>query len=185
MTIPSSTSDSAFRRAERDFQGRPDEFWEFLEEHKYDDPTLAIGWAIERAKRFYNRDQASIAARTAVYDEQGRILEEPITRSFVSAMLSARSKVSPPVYKRLARATDTNPIDFYIAEGWVDLSDVAAYDLPDSALALPIIQKVMALPQERRPRARAVVLAMLDSITDIYEHANDPVTANDGTTKST
>jgi hypothetical protein len=167
------TSESAFRRAEREFAGRPDEFWEWLEQHRHDDPTTAIGYAVERAKRYYGYDQADIAARTEVTDPSGKLIEPAISKSFVSAMLSARSRVSPEVYRRLAVATDTNVIDFHIAEGWEDQADIAAYHFPEQDVAHPIITRILSLPPEQRSRAVGVVTAVLDSIIDIAAGKNE------------
>jgi hypothetical protein len=161
------TSESAFRQAERRFAGNPDGLWEFLEEHKHEEPTLCIGWAIERARRYYNYDQATIADHTAIFDTQGNLIEAAISKSFVSAMLSARSRVSPEVYKRLARAYDVNVIEFHIAEGWEDLADIMAYNELDQEVAHPIIQRILALPVDTRPRAVGVMTAVLESIVDI------------------
>lgn len=128
---------------------------------------MAIGWAIERAKRFFNYDQATIADRTAVYGPGGEMIEAPISKSFVSAMLSARSRVSPEVYKRLARATNVNVIDFHIAEGWEDEADIGAYHFVDQEVAHPILTRILKLPRHQRARAVGVVTATLDSIMDI------------------
>src|SRR5215212_8843364 len=100
------TSDSPYRRAVIDLGDGSDQLWEYLESHKHEDASLAVGWALERAKRFFNRDAASVAQRTAVLDSSGNLVEEPISKSFVSALLSGRSKASPPTYTRLAHAAE-------------------------------------------------------------------------------
>lgn len=164
MTAP----ESPFRDAERKFGDDRDALWAWLEDNKHSHPTVAIGWAIERARRYLNLDQAAVAERTAVYRD-GQLIEPAISKSFVSAMLSARSRVSPEVYRRLAAATDVNVIHFHIAEGWEDEADVASYHFADQEVAHPIITRILRLPRDTRPRAVGVVTATLDSIQSIRD----------------
>lgn len=155
--------ESAYTLCEREFQDDEDALWEYLENHKYDDPTLCIGWAIKHAKRYRGKNQAAVADTTAVYSD-GKKVKDALSPSFISAILGGRSKVSPLAYRRIAAACDVNPLHFLIAEGWVDFSELAAFDMPENTLALPIIQKFFLLPQKVRPSARAVILSVLDSI---------------------
>lgn len=119
-------------------------------------------------------DQAQIAALTEERDSSGVVTSPAIGKSFISAMLYGRSKVGPENYKRLARALQVNVVHFHIAEGWEDISDAAAFDLPDRDLTLPIIRKLMELPVDQRPHGRAVVLAVLDSIYAAHQAASAP-----------
>jgi hypothetical protein len=157
-------TESLYRKAERELGRDPDAFWEYLERHKHDDRTLCIGWAIKRAERYLNRDQATVAQHTAVVDRTGRVLEEPISKSFVSAMLSGRSKVTPQVYVRLAEACEVSELEFYIAEGWTQPASIAAYNTPERAMAQPILARLAALRPDQQPSAVAVVLGVLDSV---------------------
>jgi hypothetical protein len=166
---------SAYREAEHRFEGRPDEFWEFLERNRREDPTLAIGWAVMRARRFYGWDQVTIAQRTEIKDARGHVIEEPISKTFVSSLLSGKSNALPLTYLRLARATEVSPIEFYLAEQWLDPADVIAFSMPDKETALPVLQKLLSIPEKSRPKARAVALAVLDSVYEV-ETANEPPT---------
>lgn len=155
---------SLYRQMEAKFGADEDAFFEWLEHNKHEDYTVAIGWALMRARRYYNLDQVQIAGRTRVVDSRGRELVPPITKSFISAMLSGRSKVQPDVYERLARACDVNPIHFFIAERWMSPSDVAAFNVPERDVALPLLAKLDQIPEPQRPAARATVLAVLDTL---------------------
>lgn len=155
---------SAYRKAENDFRGQPDQFWEYLERNKHEDWTLCIGWALRRADRFYNLDQQQVAERTAVVDSNGQVLVPPVSKSFLSAMLTGRSKVAPDVYTRLADACGVNPVEFYLAERWLSPAQVAAYQMPERELVLPILTKLTAIGRSEQPAALAVVLSVLDSL---------------------
>lgn len=176
-----ATSDSPYREAERQYGTATDALWEYLEANKHEDGSIAVGWALERARRYFHLDQQQIAQGTAIYDGRGNLLQEPISKSFVSALLSGRTKASPPTYVRIARAAQVSPLEFYLAEKWLDAADVAAYDMPEKDVALPIIQKLLDLPEHRRPRAKAVVLSVLESISETPDSA--PAENNGKTTK--
>lgn len=173
---------SPYREAEALHGTDPDAFFKYLEEHRHDDPSLAVGWALKRAERWYNLDQTAVAARTGVTDRWGVEIERPITKSYVSAMLVGRTNVSPGVYRRLAEACHVNVIHFHLAEGWEDEADIAAYSYPDQELAHPILSRIIKLPRERRAHATAVVTAVLDSIQDFLERerANDDASRRTG-----
>jgi hypothetical protein len=163
---------SPYRKAQQEFRGNDDGLWEYLEENKYDDPTLMLGWAFERAKRFFGYDQVTIAAKTGRTDGRGNVIEEPISKSFVSSMLSGQSRVSPEVYLRLADVCEVSVLDFHLAERWIRQSDIAAYSVPERQEAMPIIMRLLDIPRADRPKARAVVLSVLDSI---YSLPPEPV----------
>ncbi len=174
--------ESPYRAAERHFGDDRDALWGWLEQHRYEHPTLMIGWGVERSRRFMNFDQAMIADRTQTYKDDGSILEPAISHSFVSAMLSGRSKVSPPVYRRLALSMSVNVLDFFTAEGWMDGSDVASYQFPDQEVAYPVVSRILNLPREQRYRAVGVVNAVLDSIVEISAGQPSPLTGPDNRT---
>ena len=175
-----TTALSPYRKAEADFANDPDGFFQYLEAHKLDDPTLAFGWAIERSRRYFNRDQAAIADRTAVIDGRGNVLEEPVSRSYVSAILAGRSRVAPQTYRRFADALEINPVLFFLAEGWLTTADLVAYELPERHSTLPIISKIMDLPPAQQARARALVLAVLDSIYELAQSQEAEKTSESG-----
>jgi hypothetical protein len=157
--------ESPYRKAERELGAGTDEFWEYLEAHRREDPSLCIGWALMRASRYLNIDQAAVADRTASVGRDGTVLVEPITKSFVSAMISGRSRVSPQTYTRLAAACEVNCLEFYLAEGWIQPEEIGAFSVPGREEALPILQRLAQIKDyDVRIRARAVVLAVLDSI---------------------
>lgn len=162
-----STSESPYRKAERELGNNPDAFWEHLEEHKYDHWTLAVGWALKYAERNHHLDQSAVADRTVTHDSAGRPVDAAISKSYISAMLSGRSHPPAETYKRLARACGVNPIEFQLAEGWLDHADIAAFNLPEQELVRPILQRLFDTPPQYRPRARALVTSMLDSIQDV------------------
>lgn len=155
---------SAYRKAENEFRGRPDDFWHYLEANKHEDWTLCIGWALRRADRFYNLDQQQVAERTAVLDSSGQVMVPAISKSFLSAMLTGRSRVSPDIYSRLAVATEINPLEFYIAERWLSPAEIAAYQMPERELVLPILRRLTTIPRAEQPSARAIVISVLDSV---------------------
>jgi hypothetical protein len=171
------TAQSAYREVEARFGPNSDALWEYLEAHRLDDPTLTVGWALLKARRYFGWDNATVAQKTAITNARGQVIEEPLSKTFISSMLSGKSKAAPNTYVRLARVCEVSPLDFYLAEGWLDPGDIAAYDLPDKETALPVMQRLLALPQEVRPKARAVVLSILDSVYDVEtsRHANDGV----------
>ncbi len=107
-------------------------------------------------------------------DAAGVVIGEPISKSFLSAMLYGRSKVSPENYKRLAEATEVNPLHFYIAEGWIERDQ-----------SLPVIHTLMSIPPDQRPHARAVVIAVLDSIyqASLHPQTEPPVKPTSRKTK--
>lgn len=155
---------SAYRRAESQFGTNTDALWEYLEAHRLDDPTLAIGWALLRARRYFNWDNQTVASKTAVSNERGDLIEEPLSKTFISSLLSGKSSASPSTYRRLAKVCEVSPLDFYLAEGWLDPGDIGAYNLPEREMATPILTRILRLPPYMRARARAVVLSVLDSI---------------------
>jgi len=159
---------SPYRKAEAEFVGRPDEFLEYLSEHRYDHPTLCIGWAVEQAKQKLNLDQVQIAARTEVRDKDGNLVEPGYTKSYISALLSWRSTASPAAYLRLARACEVNVLEFHIAEKWIPIEYIAAYNLPERELVLPILAEIGKLPREMQPSARAVVISVLQTLVAQY-----------------
>lgn len=155
---------SPYRQAEEEFKGRPDELWEFLEANKREDPTLALGWAVKRAERFYGLDQVQIVAKTEVKDNFGKIIDPAFTKSYLSALLSRRTTASPEAYLRLARALDVNVLEFHIAEGWVPTEYIAAFQLPERELVTPILAELGKFDPAMQPNARAVVITVLQAM---------------------
>lgn len=121
--------ESLYRHSESKFINHPDKLWALLEQDRHDDPTLCIGWALERAKRIINRSKDAVVARTGYYNEQGKKIEEPISVSTLEDLLSGHYKATPQLYVRLARACEVSVLEFYIAEGWVEAEDIAAFGL--------------------------------------------------------
>lgn len=156
--------ESEYRKAEDRFGKNEDEFFDWLEQHRYDDWTLCIGWALMRANRVFGRNQVEIAALTAITDSKGRELLPGINKAYISSMLSGTASPPARTYDRLARACGVNPLEFYLAEGWLTTADIAAFSVPDRALALPILEKLDSIPMEDQPAARAVVLSVLDTL---------------------
>lgn len=171
MATPNKTPESAYREAEAKFAGRLNELWAYLEQHRQEDPTLCIGWALRRAERFLGLDQSMVAERTAVTDRRGRTIVPPISKSFVSAMLSGRSKVSPEVYARLARACEVSTVEFFLAEGWLEPADFAALGAADKELTTPLLQRFADIPEEHRPQVRVALLSVLDAFVKAFSAA--------------
>ena len=149
------TADSPYRRIEAEYGAGTDALWEHLEKNKHEDISTAVGWALERAKRYFHRDQATIAEMSG------------LSKSFISALLSGRTKASPGTYTQIARAAEVSPLEFLLADGLIEPADIAAFSMPEKDVALPIIQKLLELPEFRRARAKAVVLSVLDSIAEV------------------
>lgn len=143
---------------EREFDRDEDGFFEWLKIHRLESPDVCLGYHLKRVAREHNLDQVSIADRTAVNGQP------PLTRSFISAMLSGRSGVRPDSWLRLADALDTNVIEFYLAEQWLTPSDIAAYQVPHAARYADLTALLDKVPDEVQRAAIALCKAVLETV---------------------
>jgi len=129
-----------------------DELYEYLRRHRTEDVTLCLGYHLMRAERDFNLNQSGVAERAGV------------SRSFISSILSGRSLATPQSFTAIARALNANPIEFMLAAGLIDKSDLVAYQLPDAAGWQPIAQMLTNVPSEERRNAISVVGAVLRTL---------------------
>jgi len=149
--------DSRYQRAKEEFGEDKDGLYDYLREHRLQDPSLCLGYYLMRAQREMNWNQTDVAERTRTRTEP------PITRSFLSAGLSGRSGIRADTWVRIANALDANPLEFFIAEGWIDVGHIAAYQVPAANVILPIATKLEQI-QGRQQQIAAV--AMLGAVLD-------------------
>lgn len=150
---------SPYREAEQKYGDDEDGFYEYLRQHRLDDPSLCVGFYLKRAARELNRNQSDVAAFTESSSAP------PVTRGFISQMLTGHTKATPSTYTRLARAMDANPVEFFLAEGWLDTGDLLAYHLPYATDWTPVAKKLADIPALRRPAVIEVVSAVLDTLS--------------------
>lgn len=151
------SGDSSYQRAKDRFGDDKDGFYDWLREHRLDDVTLCLGYYLERAKREFNWNQTDVAERTRSRTEP------PITRSFLSATLSGRSGIRADTWVRIANALEANPLEFFIAEGWIDVGHIAAYQVPAANVILPIATK---LEQIKGRQQQIAAVSMLGAVLD-------------------
>lgn len=149
-----------YRTAQRNFANDEDGLYEYLEKNRTEDLTLCLGYYLMRADRMLGMNQSDIASRT------GAPGVEPVSRGFLSAMLSGRTKAAPETITRIARAAEANPLEFFTAMGLIDPSDIAAYQLPEARDWMPIAKKLINVPLAQRPRVVALVGAVIDTVLE-------------------
>lgn len=151
--------DSDYHKAKDRFgPERRDEFYEWLRENRLNSPDLCLGFYLERAKREENLTQRDVAERT------GSRNQAPITRGFLSAILGGRSGILPPTWRRIADALNANVLEFYIAEGWIDPSAIAAYQVPQNQLLVMIANEVERVPPDMQTHVMALVRGMISTL---------------------
>lgn len=110
---------SAYCEASERFQD-PEHLYTYLQEHLHDDTTLWLGYYLMRARRLEGRDLAQVAHDAGM---------SPLS---ISMLLSGKSEASPAIYDRLAHALDANPVELFLASGWLTPTEVAEYTEPDN-----------------------------------------------------
>lgn len=160
-----TTTFSAYRQAERAYEGRPDEFLEYLEAHRLEDVTLCLGYWLRWAERELNFDQATVAARTEVRNAAGEVAQRALTRGYLSQVLTGATSADPRTWARLADAVGCNPVEFYLAEGWLRPAHIESYTLLDSHLYQPLLETLHRISDRTlRRSAVAVATATVDTI---------------------
>ena len=149
---------SPYQQALSRFDADRDGLYRYLEEHRLEDPSLCLGYYLERAKRELGLNQSEVADRT------GSRTEPPVAKQFLSAILAGRSGVRPETYVRIASVVGANPLEFFIASGWVDPADIAAYQVPGAEQLGSIARKLEQLEPGYRRSATALVEAVLDTV---------------------
>lgn len=155
--------ESPYRDAEERFVNDPDGLYQYLREHRLDDPSLCVGYWLMRADRELGMNQSDVARRTAVIRD-GQIVVPELSRGFLSALLSGRTRATPDTYTRVARAVGANPLEFFLAEGWVDPADIATYSMPHANEWQPIAKKLDAVPPTERRKVVALVGSIIDTL---------------------
>lgn len=143
---------SAYREVEERFSRDQDELYDYLREHRLEEITLCVGYWLMFAERELNRNQTEVAA------------EMGVSRGFLSLVLSGQSKAQPGTYTQMARAVGANPIEFFLAEGWLEPADLKAYSLPFASDWAPIAHKLDAVPPAQRRNVVVLVGAVLDTV---------------------
>lgn len=150
--------DSQYRRAKDRFGEDDDALYEYLRYHRLEDTTLCLGFYLMRAQRELNLNQADVAERTRTKNDP------PITRSFLSVLLGGRSGIRADTWVRIANALDANPLEFFIAEGWIEPGHISSYQVPHSDLMLPLATKLDEVRPEFRQSAVAMIVAVIDTV---------------------
>jgi transcriptional regulator with XRE-family HTH domain len=154
---------SPYRIAQRDYGADLDGFWEYLKANRDNDPTLNLGYHLMRVEREQGWNQSDVAGRTGV-TQGGKVIDKPLTRGYISALLSGRSQAHPETLARVYRSMNANPAEYYRCKGWLDDAEIAAAVSPMVELAMPIIRKLASASDAMRPTLIAVVLASLDTL---------------------
>lgn len=161
--MPRSTSTSDYRDALERIGGvgatimqltdqQREDLYEYLRANRTQDVTLCLGYHLMRAERDFNLNQSDVAERADV------------SRSFISSILSGKSLATPESFTKIARAVQANPIEFLLASGLIDRSDLLAYQLPDAEDWQPIAALLVNIPNTERRNAIAVVGAILRTL---------------------
>lgn len=155
-------AESPYRDAEEKYENDPDALYDYLREHRLDDPSLTLGYWLKHADRVLGLNQSDVTRRTAVVKD-GDVVVPELSRGFLSAVLSRRTRATPDTYTRIASAVGANPLEFFIAEGWIDPSDIVAYSLPHASDWQPIAKKLDAVPAADRRKVVALVGSIIDA----------------------
>lgn len=154
---------SPYREAEQNYVNDQDGLFEYLRQHRLDHSSLCLGYWLLYADRVLGMNQSDVARRTGVWKD-GEVVVPELTRGFLSALLSGRTRSTPDTYTRIARAVGANPLEFFLAEGWIDPSDIVAYSLPHANEWQPIAKKLDAVPPLDRPKVVVLVGAIIDTV---------------------
>lgn len=146
------TGNSRYRDALDEYGHDPDALYDYLQKNRLADPSLALGYYLMRAEKLMNRNQSDIA------DEAG------VSRAFISAILSGRTRSTPQTYTRIARAVGANPLEFLIAEGFIDAADVAAYQMPGAREWQQMGEMLVGLDEADRHNTVAMVRAIVKTV---------------------
>lgn len=167
---------SPYRNAQREHGSSIDEFYDYLTKHRFDDPTLNLGYHLMRAERERNLNQSDVAAHTGVYSPNGQTIEKPLTRGYISALLSGRSQAQPETIARVYRAMGANPVEYHVAKLWLEDTEVRSYaqNLPDAAL--PLVQRISELPVAQQATVVQFCLAAVDTLLLRGSTAGDTTT---------
>ena len=131
-----------------------DQLFEYLEQHRLKDITLCVGYWLVWAERNLNMNQSDVA------DAAG------VTRSFISSLLSGRTLSKPETFERIARATGANPVEFLVAAGLVEPSDILAYQVPGRADLQVLADKLIHIPAHKRQKYVTLAASILDLAID-------------------
>lgn len=155
---------SPYRIAQREHGSSIDEFFDYLTANRFGDATLNLGYHLMRAERERNLNQSDVAAHTAVYGQNGSVIEKPLTRGYISALLSGRSQAQPETIARVYRAMGANPVEYHVAKLWLEDTEVRSYaqNLPDAAL--PLVQRISELPPAQQATVVQFCLAAVDTL---------------------
>lgn len=154
---------SPYRIAQRKFGPDLDAFWEYLQKERDNDPTLNLGYHLMRVEREMGWNQSDVAGRTGVI-QGGKVVEKPLTRGYISALLSGRSQAHPETLARVYRAIGANPAEYYRTKGWLDDAEIAAAVSPMVELAMPLLRKLAGAPPALQPTLLAVLTASIDTL---------------------
>lgn len=157
---------SAYRQAEQTYKD-PDEFLEYLHTHRLDDVTLCLGYWLRKAEKDLGFDQATVAARTEVRNAAGAITQRALTRGYLSQVLTGATRADPHTWVRLADVLGANPVEFYLAEGWLRPAHIESYNSADNHLFLPLLDALLQI-KDRSLRRSAVAVATA-TVTTILE----------------
>jgi hypothetical protein len=153
-----ATGESPYSKAKIHYRHDSDAFYEYLRTHRLEDATLCLGYYVERAKRERGWNQTDIAERTKTPTDP------PLTRSFISAALAGRTGVKADTWKRVADALEANPLEFYLAQGWLDPGDIAAYQVPHASLLMGVSRLMDQVDPENYQPFLDMVKAMIDVV---------------------
>lgn len=135
-----------------------DDLYEYLKTRRLEDVTLCVAYWLLDAERREGLNQADVAS------------EMGATRSLISQILSGRVISKPQTFERLARVLDFNPLELYLAAGWLDLSDIMAYQTPGQNDLRMLADKLQALPANERHKWTKLAEAILDTVVAEVQH---------------
>lgn len=147
---------SLYRRMKTQYGDDEEGFYRWLREHHLEDTSVCLGFYLKRAERELNLNQADVAARTGTRDEP------PLTRSFISALLRGRPGIRADTWVRIAKACDANPLEFFLAEGWIEQGDISAYKVPHANMMLGLARKL----DDFSPAFQQTFITMAEAMAD-------------------
>jgi hypothetical protein len=159
--------ESKYRAAEATYGRNTDALFAYLHEHRLEDLTLCLGYWLLYADRTLGLNVSDVAARakrpvdTRVEGEAATVVEEPLSRGFLSAILSGRSKAKPQTFRRIAEVIGCNPLEFGLADGWFDEVDIRNYKLPSAGDFSPVARELDDIPIGERRKVVALMLAIV------------------------
>lgn len=143
---------SPYREAEAKFGDDIEGLREYCRQHRLDDITLCLGYWLLYAESELNMNNSAVTA--AIGNSRG----------FLSQVLGGRTTAAQQTYAKIARLVGANPLEFLIAQGLVDVGDIAAYNLPHANDLVLVARKFEQVPPTERPKVAALIVSVIDAV---------------------